>query len=637
MVVAAAAYLTSPPGSVAAQADAGSPRCEGGAHAAAATTGRIRRVLRPALKPLGRDSVMMLIGDVPPPGPGGWTKTLKDRIGMAAANGVDTVVLVCDTRWVEGGFDTLDALLRLAGERGLGVMPRLIVDSATFTERVQVTQPFAEQLPAYANGTQLAGALDLLTAVITHLETFPNVVAYQVEWGHFGESWINAPFWDSPSSIAAFLAFLHGLSPEFAGFSATNPAGWSLGGVMAAGDCWPPGDMRLDPVTVAEFHWYQRWRYETTRAITWALRAKAQSLTSRPIAGFSYVVGGPDGVIGHAYSAGQHLDAAFCDWTPTPGTAHQDFIRDAGFGGLHLVELDFDTPYFELQRAAEAIGNLAARGIVPVIFYPHWSTALADADIPGLVALVKAHPPLAAPPPATVLVVLGNQTIGVLGLTDLGVLVDAGAAATADNPPGIIALMIERGISVDVASPDAYRASLGDRYPAVVVVSPLDAADSDLRQQLAATAAPVLLAHPSFLIGTPTAAAPAVSTSSYCAQWHETTLAGQPVGVQVWGIEDAGGPPPDIRFLGPLAGLGTIAGYLPNRRVFSLYQADFDEVLAVADFPGASYPVIGRIGNAYTFGLITNVIDASQRAVCQQALLAVLARMGVPVPPAPAR
>jgi len=197
--------------------------------------------------------------------------------------------------------------------------------------------------------------------------------------------------------------------------------------------------------------------------------------------------------------------------------------------------------------------------------------------------------------------------------------------------------MIERGISVDVASPDAYRASLGDRYPAVVVVSPLDAADSDLRQQLAATAAPVLLAHPSFLIGTPTAAAPAVSTSSYCAQWHETTLAGQPVGVQVWGIEDAGGPPPDIRFLGPLAGLGTIAGYLPNRRVFSLYQADFDEVLAVADFPGASYPVIGRIGNAYTFGLITNVIDASQRAVCQQALLAVLARMGVPVPPAPAR
>jgi hypothetical protein len=147
----------------------------------------------------------MLIGDLPPPGPGGWLQTLKDRIGVAAANGVDTVLLVCDTRHLEDGYEALDALLRLACERAVGVMPRLIVDSSSFTERVPVTMPFAEALPAYANAVQLAGALDRLGEVVTHLETFPNVVGYQVEWGHYGESWVNAPYWDSPSSVLVVL------------------------------------------------------------------------------------------------------------------------------------------------------------------------------------------------------------------------------------------------------------------------------------------------------------------------------------------------------------------------------------------------------------------------------------------------
>ncbi len=600
-----------------------------------APTGRIRRVLRPAIKALGRDSVPVLIGDLPPPGPGGWTKTLKDRIGVAAAAGADTVVLVCDTRNLEGSFDTLDALLRLANERGLGVMPRLIVDSTSFTVRVPVAQPFAELLPDYANGTQLAAALDLLAGVITHIETFPNIVAYQVEWGHFGESWINAPFWDSPSSAAAFLDFLHPLSPAFAGFTATNVSVWTLGGVMAPGNCWPPGDPRLDAAAVAEFHWYQRWRYETTQAITWALRGKAQSLTGKPIAGFSYVVGGPDGVVGHAYSAGQQLDAAFSDWTPTPGTAHQDFIRDAGFPGLHLVELDFDTPYYELERAGEAIAGLASRGIVAVIFYPQWSSALSDTDIPGLVALVKAHPPLASPPPAAVLVVLGNQTVGVAGLTDIGVLPEGGGPVTGDNPPGIIPLLLGWGLSVDLASPDAYTAGLGDRYRAVVVASPLDQPGSLLQQQLGATTVPVLVVHPSFLIGAPTAAAPTAVTGAYCSGWNTVQLAGRPIGVQVWGIEAGGGSAPAVRFMGPLAGIATIPAYLPNRRVFSYYQGELDEAMAVADFPSASHPVIGRIANVYLFGLVANVADAAQRAACQQALAGVLAAMGVAVPTAP--
>ncbi len=597
--------------------------------ASAAPAGRIRRVLRPAIKQLGRDSVAVLIGDLPPPGSGGWTKTLKDRIVVAAAAGADTIVLVCDTRNVEGSFDTLDALLRLANERGLGVMPRLIVDSTAFTERVPVVQPFAELLPAYANGGQLAGALDLLAGVITHLETFPNIVAYQVEWGHFGESWVNAPFWDSPSSTAAFLDFLHPLSPAFSGFTAANVAEWALGGVIAPGTCWPSGDQRLNAAAVAEFHWYQRWRYDTTRSVTWALRGKAQSLTAKPIAGFSYVVGGPDGVIGHAYSAGQHLDAAFSDWTPMPRTAHQDFIRDAGFTGLHLVELDFDTPYYELARAGEAVAGLAARGIVPVIFYPHWSSALSDADIPGLVALVKAHPPLASPPPADVLVVLGNQAVGVASLTDTGVLPEGGWAITGNDPPGIIPLLLGWGISVDLASPDVYTSTLGDRYRAVVLASPLDAPDSVLQQQIGATTAPVLVAHPSFLIGAPTISAPTVVTGAYCSGWNTALLGGRPIGFQVWGIEAGGGPAPAVRFIGSLAGIATIPAYLPNRRVFSYYQGDLDEVMAVADFPSASHPVIGRIANTYLFGLVANVADGAQRAACQQALAGVLTAMGV--------
>lgn len=607
------------------------PAAPAEAHGEAAS--RIRRVLRPAFAPIARDSVLMLIGDLPPPGPGGWLQTLKNRIGVAAASGVDSVLLVCDLRHLESGYDVLDALLRLAHEHAVGVMPRLIVDASAFTERVPVTVPFPELLPAYASQGQLAAALDRLQEVIEHLETFPNVVGYQVEWGHYGESWINAPYWDSPSSTAAYLDFLHALSPSFAEVGAQHAASWVPGGVMAPGDCWPGGDPRRDPLAVAAFHWYQRWRYETTRAITWALRARAQELTVRPIAGFSYVVGGPDGVIGHAYTATQHLDVAFSDWTPMPGTAHDDFIRDAGFDGLHLVELDFDTPYYELPRAGEAIAALAARGIVPVIFYPHWGGALSDADIPGLVAAIRAHPPLASPPPAEVLVVLGNQAIGVGSLTDIGVLADAFVGATANDPPGIVSLLLERGITIDAASPDAYTATLGNRYQAVVVVSPLADGDSALQQELAATSSPLLLAHPSFLVATPTVAAPATTAGAWCSQWSPVSLAGQPLGVQVWGIEDGGGTPPATRFAGALAHLGTISAYVPNRRVFSLYKGTFDEVLAYADFAAASWPVIGRIGSAYAFGLVINAGDPTQRAVCQEALLAVLGCMGVPVPP----
>ncbi len=610
---------------------------EAGAPAAApgtATPPRLRERLRPRFKPLTHDSLVMLIGDLPFRGPGSSLATLKNRIELAAATGIDTVLLVCDTRVVEGGFDALDTLVRFAEQRGLGVMPRLIVDSAAFTERVPVTWPFAEELPAYANAAQLDGAVQLLATVLRHLDAFPNIVAYQVEWGHFGESWINAPFWDSPSSTASFLAFLRPLAPEFSGFDAANVAAWPMGQVMFAGDCVPPSDPRRDPVAVAEFHWYSRWRDETTRSITWRLRATARSLTNRPIAGFSYVVGGPDGVIGHVYSAAQHLDMAFSDWTPTPGTAHHDFLRDAGFAGLHLAEFDFDTPYFTLDRAEEAAAALAARGIVPVIFYPQWSTALGDADIPNLVAHIRAHPPLPSPPPADVLLVLGHQQVGIVGLSDTGLLAEGGLAVTADDPPGILPLLLTGGTTVDAASPDAYTAALGARYRLVVVASPTEDHDGALLAQLAATPSRILVVHPSFLIGTPTPHRPTEVTSAYCGGWNTVTLGGRPVGVQVWGANGSE-PAPRIRFQGPLAELGTIEGYTPNRTVFSVFRGVFDEILATAEFNGASYPTVARIGNTVLFGLVTNLRDPLPRAVCQRAFLALVAAvLQAPLKPA---
>jgi hypothetical protein len=589
--------------------------------------GRVRPHLRARFKPIASDSVVMLIGDMPWPGPGGWLTTLKDRIQLAAACGVDTVVLVCDTRTVEGSFEALDALLRLAERHGLGVMPRLIVDSAAFTERVPVTWPFVEQLPAYANTAQLAGAVSLLETVIRHLEGFPNVVAYQVEWGHYGESWINAPFWDSPSSTAAFLAFLKPLHPAFQRFSPADVAAWPLGQVMLTGSCLPPSDPRADPATVAEFHWYQHWRDATTRTITWTLRAAARSLTRRPIAGFSYAVGGPDGVIGHVYSAGEYLDLAFSDWTPMPGTAHEDFIRDAGFSGLHLAEFDFDTPYFTRDRAAQAAAAMAARGILPVIFYPHWSTALTDADIPALAALIRAHPPLSSPPPADVLLVLGHQQVGILGPFEIGLLPEGGAAVTANEPPGVVALLLGNGTSLDVASPDAYTPTLGDRYRLVVVCSPTEDHDGAFAAKVAATSSPVLVAHPSFLLGTPTRERPVVVTSAYCETFNPVALGSHTVGVQVWGQNTSSEPAPRIRFQGALAALGTLEGYTPNRTVFSFYDGPFDEVLAVAEFAQASHPTVARMGHVTFFGLITNLRDPLQRAVCQQALLATVATL----------
>lgn len=463
------------------------------------------------------------------------------------------------------------------------------------------------------------------------------MVGYQVEWGHFGESWINAAVWDSPSSTSDFLAYLHGLSPEFASFGSGDVATWAWGQVMALAPCRPPGDPRRDPLRVAEFHAYQRWRNDWTRAVTRTFRTAEAEVATRPLLGFSYVVGSPGGAIGLTCTADDSLDGAYSDWVPVPGTSHDAFIRDAGFPGLHLGELDFDTPYFALERADEAVGGMIARGIIPVIFYPLWAHALSDSDIPVLVRSIRTHGPVRTPLPSDVLVVFGNQDIGIIGTTNVAVLPVAGASLTSQAPPGLLPALLDAGVSVDVVAPEFYTPELGGRYRAVLVVVPGDEEGGALQQALALTAVPVVVAHPSFLVGTPSLAAPTVTGSALCGQWNRATLAGQSIGVQAWGIEEPGaGDPPTITFAGSLAGLGSLVGYLPDRRLFSYYQGQFDEVLATADFPSVSVPTVARAGNVLLFGLATDIRDDWQRAAAQRAFLDLLRRLGVPCPGCPA-
>ena len=175
-----------------------------------------------SFKPLSEDSVLMLIGELweeGPPTP--WLSALEQRIDLAVQSGVDTVEIVFRTSAVEYTFQELDQLLNRAAQKGIGVIPRIVVNSQTFSELIRTE---SDLLPDYTNAAQFQYAVELLERVIRHLEAFPNIVAYQVEWGHYGESWINAPFWDSPSSKNTFLTFLKSLSPEFYRFDVNNIA-----------------------------------------------------------------------------------------------------------------------------------------------------------------------------------------------------------------------------------------------------------------------------------------------------------------------------------------------------------------------------------------------------------------------------
>jgi hypothetical protein len=585
-----------------------------------------------SFKSLSEDSIIMLIGDLRDEGPPTpWLTTLKHRIVVATESGVDTVLIVFRTSSVERTFEELDQLVEEARSRGIGVIPRIVVNSNTFRELIRVTsasQP--DSLPDYTNPEQLQYGVKLLEKVIRHLEEFPNIIAYQIEWGHYGESWINAPFWDSASSKKAFLEFLSSLSPEFARFNETNLTNWIRGDEMYYCPFLSKGDPRRDQLNVAEFYWYQKWRNETTKKITWTFRETAKRLTEKPIIGFSYVVAGPSGAIGYTYTAQKYLDAAFSDWVPYPYSARKYFIRDAYFPGLHLGELDFDTPYFAKENAERAIANMYARGIVPVIFYPQWSRALTDRDIPVLVEYMNKHKvSIKRMKHASILIVFGHTDVGVMDLNRPDVVVGGGIPFWWDQPPGLLAAMLSKGLLVDVVSPDVYTPDLGELYQVVIVVVPHDGLDGDFQKRLTRTSTNVIVVHPSFIVSTPTPTLPTAVKSAYCGYWNTVRLGGREIGVQVWGT-GPGLHNPSVRFSGTLASLGTLNNYTPNH-IFSYYKGDFDEVYATALFPEAAFPVIARLGNFWFFGLDTHLFDDIQREISQKAFLSILQGLGIEI------
>jgi hypothetical protein len=580
-----------------------------------------------SFKPLSEDSVVMLIGDLSDNGPKTpWLSTLKSRIDVAAKSGVDTIVLDARTSSIENSYEELDLLLNQAANKGISVIPRITVNSSTFSELIRTTAgPQPDLLPAYTNAAQLQYATELLQKIIRHIDSFPNVVGYQIEWGHWGESWINAPFWDSPSSKEAFLKYIHGLSPQFERFNENNLASWMSGEAMFYGPCLPAGDVRRDPLNVAEFNWYQEWRNNISREIVWHFRSAAQAITKKPIIGFSYVVAG-NGVIGYTYNADKYLDMAYSDWPPEPLYYQMVFIRDAYFTGLHLGEFDFDTPYFAKERAEQGVKDMYARGIIPVIFYPQHSTELSDRDIPKLVEYINKYKgDKGMVNQAQVLVVFGHNDVGWTNLDDTTPLAaEGGAPLTAPNPPGLLAAMLSKGITVDAMNPDVYTASIGDRYKVVLVVVPRDTIEHQFQELLNQTSTNVIIAQPSFLFGTPTQSSPTTVTSAYCGMWNPLVIKGRTVKIQVYG----GTPNPQIEFQGPYTSFGTINNYTPHH-LFSYYDGNFDEVYAIAHFPNASYPTIGRIDNIVLFGLDTHLEDDDQREISQSAFLNMLEMMGV--------
>ncbi len=569
-----------------------------------------------SFKPLSEDSVVMLIGSLATP-PTPWLSTLESRIRVAAESGVDTVVLCVYTNCVENSYEELDRIVNLAAESGIGVMPRIEVTSQTFTKWILTHDIAQVQLPDYTDAAQLEYGIELLKRVIRHLEAFPNVVAYQIEWGFWGESWINAPFWDSPSSKHAFLQFLHGLSSEFDRFNETNVADWVDGEIMCHSPYYPGGDVRRDPVNVAEFHWYQHWRDETTRQITWTFREAARQVTKKPIAGFSYV----KDHIAYVYTAQQHLDIAHSDRTPTdPAAANRccgEFLRDAYFAGLHLGEYDFNSRFFAKDRAEEAIASMYSRGIIPSIFYPHYVDEINDDDIPLFVGYInKYKSKISGVERAPILVAYGGIDVGVSNEVSVGAIQVIGGTVWSNEPPGVFATMFNGGLTFDIVDSEVYNPSLGNEYETVVVTVPSDSVDFTFQNRLSETNSNVIVAHPSFLVGTPTVDSPTTVTSAIFGMWNPLSLNGQTLRMQVQGNE----PGATVEFQGALAHLGKMADYQANH-LFSYYEGDFDEVYAVVRMDGYTAPVIARIGNIILFGLDVHIFDDAHRALCQEAFL----------------
>jgi len=576
-----------------------------------------------SFKPFGPRSLIMLIGDLHDRGPNPDVEAgLFRRIDLAANAGVDTIILVFRTTSVENTFDHLDRLIGYAAARGIGVIPRIVVDSTSFTERVHSNPEIPDwNLPDYTNASQLAYGLELLRRVILHLEGFSNVVAYQIEWGHYGESWINAAFWNSRSSNESFRSFLSKVAPnllfleDFAWWwNSSSPA---YGDIIYYSPYLPTTDHRRDPAKVAVFYWYQEWRNRITLNITWSFRCLARELTAKPIIGFSYVVV-PE--VSYVYSADRCLDAAFSPFTPgSSNTPNKFYIKDAYFARLQLAELDFDTPYVSMEQAEEVISDAYRKGIVPVIFYPLWSSKLRDTDVFKLVEYLKRYSnDYGYDRIGRILVVAGNLDVGYYGYSTAPH--PAFMNWYSIEPPGFLRFLEEKGIKYDMVNTRVYTPELGDKYEAVVVFAPKDTVDGELLSRFSRTSSTVYIFFPSFIVGTPTEHKPYELSSAIFGLWNNINVKGRSIGVKV-----TGSPPSySINFIGRLSTLGSIEDYQGNH-IFAYFKGPFDEVLAIVKDGGETFTIIGRIENIYLVGLDIHIDSEKHKSIISSTLSMLLA------------
>ena len=571
-------------------------------------------------KPLGPDSIIMLIGDLDDKGPNPMVEqALRRRIDVAASSGVDTVLIVFRTTSVEQTYNHIDQLIRYAMSKGLSVIPRIIVDSKQFGERLMGDPNIPDyNLPDYTNSTQLRMGMELLSRVLMHLEELPNIVGYQVEWGHYGESWVNSIFWNSHSANNSFRRYILRVAPQLAKIDSA----WWWHNKLVEGDIiyyssnLPVSDPRSDPAKVALFYWYQEWRNYVTLNITWSFRCLAKMLTSKPIIGFSYV-----GAVtpSYVYSGDRCIDIAYSPFTPHPYWRPTKFYqKDAFFDGLQLAELDFDSPYVMIEYADQVVRDAYEKGIVPVIFYPLWSRNIKDADIPKLVEFMKKYSSLYLKREGKpVLIVVGSYDVGYMGYSGSTPISVANWHSV--EPPGLIRLLEDSRIRFDMIDARVYRPEIGERYKAVIVFVPKDFIEGVFIHKLEETNTKVLIVFPSFIISSPSIMRPYETNSAIMGMWNRISVWGHNVKVQV-----VGSPPSyTIRFRGTLSSLGSLRGYTANHLV-AYYGGDFDEILAEIELDNLKFPLIAKIRNIYLIGLDIHVHEENIRQRVFEALKVLL-------------
>lgn len=504
-------------------------------------------------------SRLLLIGDFLKWG----LKELHERLDLAARARADIIEIIIRTSEVEEDTSQLDALVRRAGNYGLCVVLKFVVNSNKLGEVYLINEPARDDftIPEYVNKTQLEYGKNLLKRLIRHYDSFPNVAAYQVEWGFWGESWIPWVFWPSASSNASFVTFLHSLSEQFRDFNVTNYARWALAGayhgsMMFHSEIFNQSDPRHNPLNVAAFYWYQYWRSSMQVNITKELRSAASTVTSKPILGFSYTHTSMN-VMAYSYTADEALYGCYCDTNPgldrsgNPVSPNDFTVRDANYEGLHIIELDFDSPYFRYEDAESAIASLYAKGILPKVFWPQWSRALSFERVQVLLDLMDKYRDYASQGSrGEVLLVTGNIDVGVYGYKNpispahLSTLMSR-------SPPGIIRTLETNGIQFDIVDAGAYKPELGAKYKAVIVHTPRDTLDGMLYRKLRATPRPVVVMHSSFMFSSPTFEQPTKTANAYFENSNPVGLRDGKIYVEIWGFP----PIVDVIFKGFLSDL----------------------------------------------------------------------------------